>query len=57
MDIQVLNALIDKAQQWNYNNKYYILFSKSGFTKKLQAEAQKARNIQLVNIRDMYNAS
>ena len=56
-DIQVLNALINKAQQrrWNYNHKYFILFSKSGFTKRLQAAAQKAGNIRLVNINDMYH--
>ncbi|MDR3019813.1 MAG: ATP-binding protein [Treponema sp.] len=58
MDIQALNGLLAKAQRWNYKNKYYILFSKSGFTKKLQNAAhnaaQEAGNVQLVNLKEMY---
>jgi len=54
MDIQVLNTLEKKAELWKYKKKYYMLFSKSGFTKGLQAAAQKAENIQLVSLKDMY---
>ncbi|MCL2481555.1 MAG: ATP-binding protein [Spirochaetaceae bacterium] len=54
MDIQTLNALVDKTEQWQYNHKYYILFSKSGFTKGLQNAAQNAKNIQLISLRNMY---
>jgi len=54
MDIQVLNALINKAERWTYNHKYYLLFSRSGFTKGLLASAQKSSNIQLVSLKDMY---
>jgi hypothetical protein len=54
MDIQVLNALINKAERWHYERKYYLLFSKSGFTRGLQTAAQKATNIRLFGLRDMY---
>ena len=54
-DLQVLNALLQKAERWNYKRKYYILFSKSGFTKGLQSAAGKA-GIQLVSLRKMYAA-
>ena len=53
-DIQVLNSLEKKAEQWNFNHKHYILFSKSGFTKGLQNAAQKTENVQLVSLKDMY---
>jgi len=54
MDIQVLNALMNKAERWHYKRKYYLLFSKSGFTRGLQTAAQKAGNILLVSLKDMY---
>jgi AAA+ ATPase superfamily predicted ATPase len=53
-DIQTLNELFSKAQRWNYNNKYFILFSKSGFTKKLQNAVQEINNVQLFSLKDMY---
>ena len=53
-DIQALNSLTKKAERWNYNLKYYILFSKSAFTRELQNTAQKAGSIQLVSLKDMY---
>ena len=54
-DTQILNALIKKAQRWtDYTSKYYILFSKSGFTKGVKIIAQEAGNVQLVSLKDMY---
>ncbi|HHW58050.1 MAG TPA: ATP-binding protein [Clostridia bacterium] len=32
VDMTVLNNLIEKSTLFNYQNKYYVLFSKSGFT-------------------------
>jgi len=54
VDNAVLNTLINKAQRWNYTQKYYILFSRSGFSKELQVSAQKTDNIKLVSLKDMY---
>jgi AAA+ ATPase superfamily predicted ATPase len=54
-DVQILDALIKKAQRWtDYNRKYYILFSKSGFTRGVTAAARKAGNVQLISLKDMY---
>jgi len=53
-DINILNALIEKSERWNYKHKYYMLFSKSGFTKGLKNAAQNAGNVQLVSLKDMY---
>jgi len=53
-DIKVLNALLEKAKRWNYKQKYFILFSKSGFTKGTQNAAQKEKNIKLVSLKEMY---
>ena len=53
-DIQILNSLMNKAERWNYQHKYYFLFSKSGFTKGLQNAAQKTENIFLVSLKNMY---
>jgi len=56
MDIEVLNALMGKAERWQYKRKYYLLFSKSGFTRGLQAAAQKTGNIRLVSLKNMYSS-
>jgi len=56
-DIHVLNKLMERSQRWNYNHKYYILFSKSGFTKGLLASAEKTKNVQLISLKDMYGFS
>ncbi|MCL2804434.1 MAG: ATP-binding protein [Treponema sp.] len=53
-DTQILDSLITKSERWKYNHKYYILFSKSGFTKGLLDAAEKAKNVCLVSLKDMY---
>ena len=53
-DIQVLNTLVNKAERWNYDHKYFIIFSKSGFTKGLKNAAKKAGNVQLIILKEMY---
>lgn len=56
-DIQILNSLIEKSQRWQgYKHKFYMLFSKSGFTKSLVSEAHKSKNIRLVGLKDMYGS-
>jgi hypothetical protein len=56
-DLQTLNALLEKAGRWpNYRNKYFMLFSKSGFAREVLSTA-KENNIQLVSLKEMYEAS
>jgi len=48
---QVLDALIDKASIFNYTNKYYLLFSKTGFKKEVTNKAND--HIILINLQNM----
>ncbi|MCL1982518.1 MAG: ATP-binding protein [Clostridiales bacterium] len=47
----VLDGLIEKSQMFNYRVKYYILFSKSGFTDECKAAA--SEYVRLVDFREM----
>lgn len=51
VDLSILKQLQEKAKniKWNNNNReeYFILFSKSGFSKELEELAQKEKNIIL----------
>jgi AAA+ ATPase superfamily predicted ATPase len=56
-DIQVYNALLEKAARWQgYKHIYFMLFSRSGFTRGLHAAAKKAGNVRLISLKDMYRA-
>lgn len=44
----VLNGLIEKSTLFDYANKYYILFSKSGFTGEVTNFVTYSNNIILV---------
>ena len=47
--------MVDKSKLLrHYKNKYYILFSKNGFTKELEEAASKTNNTQLVDLRKLY---
>jgi len=48
VDISVLNSLIEKSALFNYQNKYYILFSKSGFTDDVINFAKNNSNVFLI---------
>jgi len=55
MDYEVLQDLKDKTEAFggNRENAYFVLFSKSGFTKKLLDEAIKDEKILLVSLEDI----
>ena len=54
--ISVLNALIEKSEILNqYKDKYYMLFSKSGFTKELEKAAVSMGNLELVNLDNLFD--
>jgi predicted Mrr-cat superfamily restriction endonuclease len=54
-NIKVLNELIDKSQVIStQNKKYYILFSKRGFTKEVEKIADENENIILVTLDELY---
>jgi len=55
MGIGVLDELIEKSESFKqYKNKYYMLFSKSGFTKELEEAAAKMSDVELVDLNKLY---
>ncbi len=53
--IGVLNELVEKGELFKkYRNKYYMLFSKPGFTGELEAIAAKMGNVWLVDLKKLY---
>jgi AAA+ ATPase superfamily predicted ATPase len=49
--VSVLNSLTEKSQMFDYREKYFFLFSKSGFTSDCKKLA--SRNVFLIEFRDM----
>jgi hypothetical protein len=53
--IGVLNELVEKSGLFKqYKSKYYMIFSKSGFTKELEEVAAKMGNVGLVDLKKLY---
>jgi len=51
----VLDELMEKTELFNqYKNKYYMLFSKSGFTKELTGAVSKMNNIELIDLEKLF---
>ena len=58
IDLAVLKNLKRKAELFDkFENKYYYLFSKSGFTMGVSDVAQKDNSIRLITLADMYLVS
>ncbi len=53
VDVDVFNALVEKSQLLSGVNRHYILFSKSGFTKKLVRTAENRNDVSLVTFGEM----
>ena len=54
-DMQVYENLVERSQLLpSFKEKYYMLFSKSGFTGTLKKRAAEDTSLQLVTIQDMY---
>ncbi len=52
-DKAVLDSLLEKGELFNFPNKYYYLFSKTGFTDSCVEAARQNRNITLVSYADI----
>lgn len=50
LDMDVVNALIEKSNLLNYTKKYYAFFSKSGFSKSVLQYAKHNKNVFLYNL-------
>ena len=53
VDLGVLETLVKRSQLFHYNNTYLYLFSKNGFTKGCEEEAEKLGNVSLVTFQDI----
>ena len=53
VDKPVLDSLLEKGELFNFSDKYYYLFSKTGFTDRCIEAAQQNRNISLVSYADI----
>lgn len=54
--INVFHELVEKSMLFKqYKNKYYYLFSKTGFTKELKDTCLKMNNLELVDLRKLYD--
>ncbi len=53
IDDKVLDLLIHRSKLFNYDNVYYYLFSKSGFTQKCIDKANTMKNVFLIKYEDM----
>jgi AAA+ ATPase superfamily predicted ATPase len=54
-DIKILNSLIAKAELWKgYAHRYFMLFSRKGFTREVHAAAKQAGNVLLATLEEMY---
>jgi AAA+ ATPase superfamily predicted ATPase len=55
VEVSVLTALREKAERWQkYKHKYFMVFSKGGFSREMQAAAGDTGNVRLVKLEEMY---
>ena len=53
VDLAVLEKLIEQSELFNYKNKHFYLFAKSGFTKGCIRKAEEMGNVRLVEYSEM----
>ena len=52
--LNTLVKLMENSELFEFNNKYYYLFAKSGFSTELQSFAAKTNNVALISFDEMY---
>ena len=56
IDLSVLEKLVERSRLFpQYNNKFYYLFSKTGFTSGCIEKANEMGNVRLVSYEDMWD--
>lgn len=53
VDLGVLEGLVTKSELFHYQNRYYYLFAKNGFTKGCEDKAKEMGNVILVKYEEM----
>lgn len=54
VDLDVLETLMERGNLFHFQNKYYYVFAKNGFTKRCMNKAAELGNIMLVSYQDMF---
>lgn len=54
IDLSVLETLIERSKLFEYENKYFFLFSKTSFTKSCIERANELGNVYLIKYEDMF---
>ena len=53
VDVSILDNLIRRGDMFKYTNKYYYIFSKTGFTDNCIEKARKNLNVKLIEFKNM----
>lgn len=53
VDSRILKNLKDKSKMFDFKDKYYMLFAKSGFTEEAHEAAKRDKNVLLVSLKDI----
>lgn len=56
VDLNVLETLVERSKLFNYKQKHFYLFAKTGFTKGCIAKAEEMGNLTLVTYEDILKA-
>lgn len=54
-DYSVMDTLLERGELFTYPEKYYYIFSESGFTGEVKEFAEKNKNVTLVDFGSMYS--
>lgn len=55
INMEILSQLLERGNLFHYANQYYMLFSKTGFTKDVKEYAENTPNIKLISFNDICN--
>lgn len=53
INMEILNQLLERGTLFHYKKQYYMLFSKTGFTKDVKDYAENISNIKLISFKDI----
>lgn len=55
ISMEILSQLLERGKLFHYTKQYYMLFSKTGFTKDVEKYAENLSNIKLISFNDICN--
>ena len=55
INMEILRQLLERGNLFHYAKQYYMLFSKTGFTKDVKEYVENTPNIKLISFNDVCN--